>query len=184
MQLAEQERAALFIDGVHLYLATRTLGFDIDFRRLLLLFRRRLRLIRALYYTLEPVDSSSLRPLVDWLSYNGFCVVTKPARAAQDGRGGQPSKGDMGVELAVDALRLAAALDHIVLVAGHADYGALVAGLQGMGKRVSVLSSTCGSPPMVSDDLRRQADQFIDLADLRPILERSPAVPPRTVVVD
>lgn len=174
MLFAEQERAALFIDGVHLFLTSRALGFDIDFKRLLMLFRQRTCLLRALYYTVETEDSSSIRPLIDWLDYNGFAVVTKAPRDFADA-GARRARNSMAVELALDALRLAPALDHIVLFSGDGDFRALVEDLQRTGKRVTVISSLSGQPPMVSDELRRQADQFVELADLRPIIERDRA---------
>jgi uncharacterized LabA/DUF88 family protein len=73
----------------------------------------------------------------------------------------------MDIELAVDAMELAEHLDHIVLFSGDGDFRTLVEALQHKGKRVSVVSTLTTQPPMVADELRRQADQFIDLADLQ-----------------
>lgn len=172
MHFGEHERTALFIDGVNLYLTTRALRFDIDFKRLLMLFRKRARLVRALYYTVETEEASSIRPLIDWLNYNGFTVITKPTREFLDASGQRRFKSSMDVELAVDALRLAKALDHVVLFSGDGDFRVLVAALQNAGKRVTVISSLSGVSPMVGDELRRQADQFVELADLQPIIGR------------
>jgi uncharacterized LabA/DUF88 family protein len=174
MHFYETERVALFIDGANLHAATKSLGFDIDFKRLLALFAERARLVRALYYTalVEDQEYSSVRPLVDWLTYNGFTLVTKPVKAFTDVEGRRKLKGNMDVELAVDAMRLAPQLDHIVLFSGDGDFRSLAAALQEKGKRVSVVSSLVTQPPMVADELRRQADQFIDLADLEPIISR------------
>jgi uncharacterized LabA/DUF88 family protein len=157
-----------------LHAATKSLGFDIDFKRLLALFAEKARLIRALYYTalVEDQEFSSVKPLVDWLTYNAFTVVTKPVKAFTDVEGRRKLKGNMDVELAVDAMRLATHLDHIVLFSGDGDFRSLVAAMQERGKRVSVVSSLVTQPPMVADELRRQADQFIDLADLEPIISR------------
>jgi uncharacterized LabA/DUF88 family protein len=175
MHFYEAERVALFIDGANLHAAAKSLGFDIDFKRLLALFAQRARLVRALYYTalVDDVEFSSVRPLVDWLNYNGFTVVTKPAKSFTDLEGRRRIKGNMDVELAVDAMRLACHLDHLVFFSGDGDFRSLVAALQEKGKRVTVVSSMATKPPMVADELRRQADQFIDLADLEKIISRA-----------
>ncbi len=135
-------------------------------------------LVWALYYTaiLEDQEFNSLRPLVDWLSYNGFTLVTKPAKTFTDFEGRRKTKGNMDVEIAVDAMRLAPHLDHIVLFSGDGDFRSLVAALQEKGKRVSVVSSLVTQPPMVSDELRRQVDQFIEIAELQKIISREPHV--------
>lgn len=174
MHFYEAERVALFIDGANLHAASRSLGFDIDFKRLLAVFRERARLVRALYYTAvdEDPEYSSIRPLIDWLDYNGFTMVTKPAKSFTDADGLRRLKGNMDVELAVDAIRLAPQLDHIVLFTGDGDFRSLAAVLQEMGKRVSVVSSLVTHPPMVADELRRQADQFIEISDLQAVIGR------------
>lgn len=162
------ERIALFIDGANLYATAKALGFDIDYKRLLNLFRTKGRLLRALYYTAlaEDQEYSSIRPLIDWLDYNGYTMVTKPTKEFTDASGRRKIKGNMDIELTVDAMELAEHLDHIVLFSGDGDFRTLVESLQHKGKRVSVVSTMNTQPPMVSDDLRRQADQYIDLADL------------------
>jgi len=168
MHFYPNERIALFIDGANLYATAKSLGFDIDFKRLLTLFQSKGRLARALYYTalVEDQEYSSIRPLIDWLGYNGFTVVTKPAKEFTDASGRRKVKGNMDIELAVQAMQLAPSLDHIVLFSGDGDFRSLVAALQQMGKRVSVVSTLQTQPPMVADELRRQADQFVDLAEL------------------
>ena len=184
MHFYATERIALFIDGANLHAATKSLGFDIDFKRLLALFAEQARLVRALYYTalVEDQEFSSLRPLVDWLTYNAFTVVTKPVKTFTDLEGRRKLKGNMDVELAVDAMPLAPYLDHIVLFSGDGDFRSLVAALQERGKRVSVVSSLVTQPPMIADELRRQADQFIDLAELEPSITRdAPQRGPRAV---
>ncbi len=170
------DRLALFIDGANLHAAAKTLGFDIDFKRLLDEFRKRGLLIRAYYYTtlVEEQDYSPIRPLVDWLDYNGFTVVTKPAREYTDRDGRKRFRGDMDMELAVDMLELSARADHVVLFSGDSDFAYLVAAMQRRGVRVTVVSTVKTQPPMASDDLRRQADSFVDLADLADIIGRAP----------
>ena len=185
MHFYETERVGLFIDGANLHAATRALGFDVDFKVLLTVFRQRVRLVRALYYTaiVEDQEYSTLRPLVDWLNYNGFTVVTKPVKAFIDAEGRRKLKGNMDIELAVDAMRLAPKLDHLVLFSGDGDFRSLVAALQDRGKRVSVVSSLVTQPVMIADELRRQADQFIELADLQQTLgrDRPRAIPSSSI---
>ena len=175
MHFYEHERIGLFIDGANLHATAKALALDIDFKRLLEFFGAKGRLIRALYYTAiaENEEFCPLRPLVDWLSYNGYTVVTKPTREFSDPHGRGTIKGSLDVEIAVDALSMADGLDHIVLFLGHGHFRSLVGALQQKGKRVSVVSTIETQPPMVADELRRQADQFLDLADLDQAIGRS-----------
>ena len=175
MHFYPNERIALFVDGANLYATAKSLGFDIDYKRLLGLFRSKGLLVRALYYTAlaEEQEYSSIRPLIDWLDYNGFSMVTKPTKEFTDAAGRRKVKGNMDIELTVDAMRLSDNLDHIVIFSGDGDFRSLVAALQQKGKRVSVISTLQTQPPMVADELRRQADQFIDLADLEQHIGRA-----------
>ncbi len=168
MLFMPNERTALFIDGANLYSASRNLGFDVDYRNMLEFFRSKTRVTRAYYYSaiLETEEYSPLKPLTDWLAYNGYSLITKPAREFTDATGRRRVKGNMDVELAVDMLELAPKLDHAVLFSGDSDFRRLVEAVQRLGVRVSVVSTVRSSPPMVGDELRRQADQFIDLADI------------------
>ena len=172
-----QQRIALFIDGANLYATTKTLGFDIDYRRLLKEFQGRGNLVRAFYYTalVEDQEYSSIRPLIDWLDYNGYRVVTKPAKEFVDSTGRRKVKGNMDIELAIDALELAPFIDHMVLFSGDGDFRSLVEAMQRRGVRVSVMSTISTQPPMVADELRRQADEFVDLVHLFPKIGRDPA---------
>ncbi|PIV76707.1 MAG: NYN domain-containing protein [Rhodobacteraceae bacterium CG17_big_fil_post_rev_8_21_14_2_50_65_11] len=170
------DKLALFIDGSNLYAAARALSFDIDYRLLRKEFMQRGKLVRAFYYTalLENDDYSPIRPLVDWLHYNGFTMVTKPAKEFVDSHGRRKVKGNMDIELAVDALEIAPHVDHIVLFSGDGDFKPLVEALQRKGVRVSVVSTIRSQPPMIADDLRRQADNFIELDELKDIVGRPP----------
>ena len=172
-----QERTALFIDGANLYSAARTLGFEIDYRRLLTLFSGKGRLIRAFYYTalIEDQEYSPIRPLIDWLDYNGYTMVTKPIKEFTDAYGRRKIKGNMDIELAIDMLEMADKLDHIVLFSGDGDFRRLVEAVQRKGVRVSVVSTIRSSPPMVADELRRQADTFIELEELSTLIARQHA---------
>lgn len=174
MAFYKDERLALFIDGANLYSAARAVGLEIDFRKLLKEFQTRGRLIRANYYTalVENDDYSPIRPLVDWLAYNGFNVVKKPAREFVDRDGRKRVRGNMDVELAVDMLEAAGWADHIVLFSGNGDFRRLVEAVKAKGVRVSVVSTMNATPPMISDELRREADTFIELADLGELIAR------------
>ncbi|MBD1202636.1 MAG: NYN domain-containing protein [Rhodobacteraceae bacterium] len=172
----KDERLALFIDGANLYATARTLGFDIDYKLLRQEFLRRGKLVRAFYYTtlIENDEFTAIRPLVDWLNYNGFTTVTKPGKEFIDAQGRRRVKGNMDIDLAVDAMELASRVDHIVLFTGDGDFRPLVESLQRKGVRVSVVSTIRSQPAMIADDLRRQADNFIDLHDLRDVIGRQP----------
>src|SRR5271167_2590315 len=174
-----EERLAIFIDGANLYSAARGLAFDIDYKRLLDLFSAKGRLIRAFYYTalLEEQEYSPIRPLVDWLDYNGFMLVTKSAREYTDSQGRKRWRGDMDIEIAVDMMEIADRVDHVVLFSGDGDFRRLVEAMQRKGVRVTVVSTVKSQPPMASDDLRRQADAFVDLSDLADIIGRPPRLP-------
>jgi uncharacterized LabA/DUF88 family protein len=187
MTFYPNDRIALFIDGANLYSASKSLGFDIDYKKLLDEFRKRGVLTRAYYYTalVEDQDYSPIRPLVDWLDYNGFSLVTKTAREYTDAQGRRRWRGDMDIEIAVDMMEMAPHLDHVVLFSGDGDFRRLVQAVQQKGVRVTVVSTMKSQPPMASDDLRRQADAFVDLADLSSIIGRPARSPlPRFIQGD
>ena len=164
----QREKIALLIDGANLYATSRSLGFDIDYKRMLRYFEKKAYLLRAYYYTalIEDQEYSSIRPLIDWLDYNGYRVITKPTKEFTDASGRRKVKGNMDLELAIDALELADTVDHFVLFSGDGDFRYLVEVLQRKGRKVSVASTVTTQPPMIADDLRRQADHFIELASL------------------
>ena len=178
MSIDPREKVVLFIDGANLYATSKAIGVDIDYRRLLAEFQSKAYLLRAYYYTalVEDQEYSSIRPLIDWLDYNGFTVVTKPAKEFTDASGRRKIKGNMDIELCVDALEMSQFYDHLVLFSGDGDFTALVASLQRKGKRVTVVSTLTTQTPMIADDLRRQADFFMDVADLAKIVGRTPPV--------
>ncbi|PTW61316.1 uncharacterized LabA/DUF88 family protein [Breoghania corrubedonensis] len=172
-----REKVALFIDGANLYATAKSLGFDIDYKRLLKEFQGKGYLMRAYYYTalVEDQEYSSIRPLIDWLDYNGYKVVTKPVKEFIDASGRRKIKGSMDIELAVDAMEMAEYVDHLVLFSGDGDFRSLVEAVQRRGRKVSVVSTLQTQPPMIADDLRRQADHFIDLNTLANKIGRDPA---------
>jgi len=150
------------------------LDFDIDYRKLLDLFRGKGRLMRANYYTalLEHVEYSPIRPLMDWLDYNGYHVISKPAREFTDRDGRRKIKGNMDVEIVIDMLTMADHIDHIILFSGDGDFRAAIRAVQAKGTRVTVVSTLKSKPPMLSDELRRQADALIELTEMGPLIGR------------
>ncbi|BBC02255.1 MULTISPECIES: LabA-like NYN domain-containing protein [Bradyrhizobium] len=170
------EKLAIFIDGPNLHATCKALGFEIDYKRLLEEYRRAGRLLRAFYYTATAEDQeySSIRPLIDWLDYNGYTVVTKATKEFLDASGRRKVKGNMNIELAVDAMELAGHIDQMILFSGDGDLRSLVEAVQRRGVSVTVISTNTIQPPMIEDELRRQADDFIELAQLKPKLGRDP----------
>ena len=172
--MPSDSQIVLFIDGANLHATAKALGFDIDYRRLLKEFESHGVLLRAYYYTavIEDQEYTSIRPLIDWLDYNGYTVVTKAAKEYFDASGRRKVKGNMDIELAVDAMELAGHIDQMILFSGDGDFRSLVAAVQRRGVRVTVISSIASHPPMIADELRRRADQFTDLIELRPLIAR------------
>jgi len=184
MKFYPQERVALFIDGSNLYATARALGFDIDYKRLLSLFAEQCSLVRAFYYTalIEDQEYSPIRPLVDWLDYNGYTMVTKPAKEFTDAAGRKKIKGNMDIELAIDVMEMSEHIEHIVLFSGDGDFRRLIEAVQRKGVKVTVVSTVRSQPSMIADELRRQADIFLDLIELkgevgRKVSDHRPATP-------
>ena len=177
---SEFTRIALFIDGPNLHATARTLGFEIDYKRLLNEFQGRGTLVRSFYYTaiIEDQEFSSIRPLIDWLDYNGYTVVTKASKEFVDASRRRKSKGNMDIEIAVHAMEYAGQIDEMILFSGDGDFRSLVEAVQRRGVRVTVISSIASQPPMAADELRRQADIFIDLVELRTKVGRDPSERP------
>ena len=169
-----EEKLAVFIDGANLYAAAKSLEFDIDYKRLLNWISGQSRLVRAFYYTalMEDQEYSPIRPLIDWLDYNGYTMVTKPAKEFTDSMGRRKVKGNMDIELAIDMMEIADHVDHIMLFSGDGDFRRLVESVQRKGVRVTVVSTIRTSPPMVADELRRQADHFMDLMSMAQVIDR------------
>ena len=167
--MSAKERVAIFIDGANTHIAAKSLGFDIDYRRLLSEFQSQAHLLRAFYYTVvfEDQDNVSTRPLTDWLQYNGYTVVTKAGKEFVDQSGRRRIRGKMDVELAVDAMEIAPCIDRMVLFSGDGDFRALVKAMQRRGVRVGVVSSVLTRPPMIAQELRREADEFIEIRTLQ-----------------
>lgn len=174
MQFYSGERIALFIDGSNLYSAARALDFDIDYKNLLKVFGEHGQLVRAFYYTalVDDQEYSPIRPLIDWLDYNGYTMVTKPTKEFTDSSGRRKVKASMDIELAIDIMELADNIDHIVLFSGDGNFRRVVEAVQKKGVRVSVVSTVCSNPPMIADELRRQADIFIELKEISNLIAR------------
>ena len=171
------QRIALFIDGANLYATAKALGYDIDYKKLLKEFEGRGRMIRAFYYTalVEDQEYSSIRPLIDWLDYNGFSVVTKPTKEFVDALGRRKVKGNMDIELTVDMMEMAKHVDEVYLFSGDGDFRALGEAVKRMGVRFNVISTNSTQPPMIADELRRESDTFEDLVHLGAKIGRDPS---------
>ena len=174
MAFYPNERIAMFIDGSNLYSTVKHLDFDIDYQKMLTLFREKGRLIRANYYTalVEEADYAPIRPLVDWLDYNGYHCITKPAIFQVDRDGRRHTKGNMDAEMIVDMLQMAPHIDHYIIFTGDGDFRASVEAVQKQGVRVTVVSSRVTKPPMLADELRRQCDDFIEISEMDKIFGR------------
>lgn len=162
------EKVAMFIDGSNLYATAKALDIDINYRALLHWVSGQSRLVRAFYYTalLDDQEYSPIRPLIDWLDYNGYTMVTKPTKEYVDSDGRRKVKGNMDIELAIDMMEMADRLDHVMIFSGDGNFRRLIEAVQRKGVRVTVVSTTQAPHSMVADDLRRQADFFVDLADM------------------
>jgi uncharacterized LabA/DUF88 family protein len=178
--MSPSDKIALFIDGANLHATARALGFDVDYRRLLKEFQSRGALVRAFYYTtiIEDQEYPSIRPLINWLDYNGYTVVTKPTKEFIDANGRRKVKGSMHIELAVNAMEITDHIDQMFLFSGEGDFRPLLEAVQRRGVNVTVVSTITSQPPMVADELRRQADVFLDLAELKAKLGRDPSARP------
>jgi uncharacterized LabA/DUF88 family protein len=163
-----QDRLGLFLDGPSLYASSKVLGFEVDYKKLLDFFNHQGRVVRAYYYTAfnDDAEFTPIRPLIDWLDYNGYSVVTKPTKEFIDHLGRRKVKGNMDVELAIDMLELAPHLDRVVLFSGDGEFRRLIEAVQRRGVRATVVSTFRSQPPMIAGELRRQADLFLDLAAL------------------
>lgn len=175
LKLDKLDKAVVFIDGANLYATSKAIGVDIDYRAMLEEFQSKCRFLRAYYYTayVEDQEFTSIRPLIDWLDYNGYTVITKPAKEFTDAAGRRKIKGSMDIEITIDALELAEHYDHMFLFSGDGDFTPLVEALQRKGKVVTVASTLSTPTPMIADDLRRQADYFLDVADLAKLFGRT-----------
>ena len=168
MPLYEDDKTALFIDGANLYATTRGLGMQLDFSAMLEYFEERTRLVHSFYFSAlsDSEEYNPVKPLTDYLSYHGYNVVTKTAREFTDTRGQRRIKGNMDIEMTVRMLELAPRLDHMILFTGDGDFRCAVDAVQRMGVKVSVVSSMKTNPPILSDELRRQCNDFIELESI------------------
>ena len=175
LNIKDNERFAVFIDGSNFHSTSKSLGFDVDFALMLDQLKQKGRLVRAYYYTALPHDGevAPIRRLADWLDYNGYTVISKQTRDFYDSTTGtKRTKGNMDMELALDMLKLAPHIDHAVLFSGDGDFVRLLEEMQNRGLRVTVVSSAKTKPPIMADVLRRQTDDFIELNDVRDLIGR------------
>ena len=175
--ISKDDRYAVFIDGANFHATARNLGFEVDYEKLMSVFKGYGKLVRAYYYTAlkDGTDFSPIRRLADWLDYNGYTMVTKQTREFTDQETGvKRIKGNMDMELALDMLKLAPKIHHVVLFSGDGDFCRLIQEVQDLGIRVTVVSTTRTRPPLMADILRRQTDDYVDVEDLRELISRPP----------
>ncbi|CAM6054464.1 unnamed protein product [Sphagnum tenellum] len=172
--IREDQRVAVFIDGPSFYATTKSLGWDVDYRKLRAHLDDQSMLYRVLYFTAitdDPEQHSPVVKLVDWLSYNGFRTFTKPLREYRDPDGRRRVKGNsMHVEIAVEMMEAVPFADHLLLFSGDGELSYAVESVQRRGAKVTAVSSVKNSPPSISDDLRRSVDNFVDLCDLKDVI--------------
>lgn len=165
------KRAAILIDGSNAYASGMALGFQIDYVKFLMYFRKRYDINRAFYFTALPPKNtvSPLRPMTTFLEHNGYTVVSKETKDYINHAGEKKRKGNMDCEIAVYATKYAEVVDELILFSGDGDFRCVVERVQELGTRVTVLSTLVGH--MVADTLRRQADEFIELDSIRAEIE-------------
>jgi len=174
------QRVDVLIDGPSFYATTRSLGYEVDYKKFRDHFDEVCDLHRIYYFTAitdNPDDHSPVKPLVDWLGYNGFRTITKPLREFIDPGGRRRTKGNMAVEIATELVNAAEHAEHILLFSGEGDLSYAVDAAQRKGAKVTVVSSLKVDPPAISDDLRRAADRFVDLADVKDLILRKEITP-------
>lgn len=174
MLIESHGRAVVLIDGANLFQTAKSLQFDIDFKKFRAFIAAETDVLRFCYYTamVDDEQQNPLRPLVDFLSYNGFKVVTKLAKDFTDSTGVRRMRGNMDMEIAIGALEAASYVDHVILFSGDGDFAPVVEALQRRGIFVTVVSSTATKPAFAADELRRTADQFIELERFKVHIER------------
>ena len=172
MYFYPNERIALLIDGMSLESALAALGEDIDYGRLRAFFARKGRLVSAGFYVSfsDDAEYEAARAKLEWLEENGFAIIARRASTSDLDPGRRRMRKSVSVDLAVDALQLAGNVDHLVLFSGDGQLRRLVEALQEEGKRVTVVSTIRTRHPIASDELRRQADQFLDLVNLAALI--------------
>lgn len=168
----------VLIDGSNLYESARATGIRIDYKRLLALMNEDGTLLRSYYFTAlrDKSIQAPLRATVDWLSHNGYVCVTKATKEWDEPvtrfneQGVQVTemvrkiKGNVDVDIVTYAFKCAHLVQEIYLFSGDGDFTIMVKELQ---ERYALKVFVVSSIGLVSTELRRQADKFIDLSNLR-----------------
>lgn len=171
LNIRANERVAVFIDGSNLYSTMKRIDYTPDYTKLFELFSSQSNLIRMSYYTaILQEENTPLQTLVDFLQYNNYNVVTKDARRIPTQSGESFVKGNIDVDLAVDMMELRGYVDHVFLFSGDGDFEKLLVAMQRVGVKITVVSTL--KVNVCADNLRRQADYFIDLLDLKTLTEK------------
>ena len=169
----------LFFDGANTQMAAKALSFEIDYKKLRDGFAERCNVLRSYYFQATPPDGyenyAYVKPLTDFLSYNNYHLITKPFRQFKDADGVVRGKGNMDIEIAIQMMKSMNKADYLFLFSGDGDFKPLLEECQLNGHAQIVVVSTLHSePPVVSDELRKQADHYIDWANLEPVVKLNP----------
>ena len=165
---------ALAVDGHSMFYVQQKLGWFFDPRRLLELAMATPGLeVGSAFWYAGLKDPTDQRPFRDALTSLGFTVRTKPLRElGGEAEPRQFARANLDVEIAIDLMTVAHRSDVVWLLSGSRDLERLLEVLRARGLE-TVLMSTDG---MVPRELRNAADRFVDLAGLRPQLEKAEAL--------
>jgi len=172
-----EDRVALVIDGPNLYGTLKALNRDADFKAIYAYFSAHCRLKNCNYYVALPTtdEYNPVQKLVDWLGYNGYRVSTKPLRQHIDEEGRRRVRGSMAVEMAIDMAEMAASsnFDRIVLFSGDTDLRYAIEAAQRKGTPVTMVTSL----KSISDEVRWQADRFVEIESVLDIISKPSSRP-------
>lgn len=161
-------RKALFIDGNNLYFVQRKLKWNVDFEKLLRYFRGESEFYNAFYYSGYDVNDQNQENFLKALTLIGYTVRKKPLKTISSQDNEEKQKSNMDVEMTLDLILTASHYDEAYLFSGDGDFESVVEYLRVMGKEIVVVS-TLGH---IAIELRNAADRYIDLAELKPYLEK------------
>lgn len=159
-----RDRVGIFIDGSNLFYAAMQLGLEIDYSKLLNYLVQGRRLLRAYFYTGVDPNNEKQQGFLLWMRRHGYRVVTKDLIHNADGS----KHANLDVEIAVDMLELARYCNTMVLLSGDGDLTYAVNTIAYRGVQVEVVSLHS----MTSDSLVNIADRYVDLAKIRPLIQR------------
>jgi uncharacterized LabA/DUF88 family protein len=159
-------RIAIFIDGASLFYAALQLQLEVDYSKLLNYLKGDRQLLRAYFYTGSDSGNDRQQGFLLWMRRNGYRVITKDLTTLPDGS----RKANLDIEIAIDMMTLAGYCDTIVLLSGTGDLTYAVNALSYRGVKIELVSLRANT----NDQLINLADRFIDLADIRDLICKTP----------